>query len=39
VLLANHVLHGEGPAAGLFRGRTLPAVLDLAEVEEPVGEG
>jgi hypothetical protein len=39
VLLANHVLHGDGPAAGLFRGHTLPAVLDLAEVEEPVGEG
>jgi hypothetical protein len=39
VLLANHVLHGDGPAAGLFRGHTLPAVLDLAEVEEPVVEG
>jgi hypothetical protein len=38
VLLANHVLYGDGPAAGLFRGETLPAVLDLAEVEEPVGE-
>jgi hypothetical protein len=38
VLLANHVLHGDGPAAGLFRGETLPAVLDLPEVEEPVGE-
>jgi hypothetical protein len=38
VLLANHVLYGDGPAAGLFRGETLPAVLDLPEVEEPVGE-
>jgi hypothetical protein len=38
VLLANHVLHGDGPAAGLFRGETLLAVLDLPEVEEPVGE-
>jgi len=35
VLLADHALYGEGAAAGLFRGETLPAVLDLSEVEEP----
>jgi hypothetical protein len=34
VLLADHALHGTSPAAGLFRGDTLPAVLDLAEAEE-----
>ena len=28
-VLANHVLDGAGRAAGLFRGETLPAVLDL----------
>jgi len=39
VLLADHVLAAAGPAAGVFRGETLPAVLDLAEVEEPVTEG
>jgi hypothetical protein len=38
VLLADHALHGGGPSAGLFRGATLPAVLDLPEVGEPVGE-
>lgn len=38
VILANHVLHGAGTAAGLFRGATLPEVLDLADLEEPVGE-
>ncbi len=39
VLLADHALNAGGPAAGLFRGETLPAVLLLPEVEEPVGEG
>jgi hypothetical protein len=38
VVLANHVLYGRGRSAGLFRGETLPAVLDLAQVEEPVSE-
>ena len=32
VLLADHALYGRGPAAGLFRGETLPAVLQLPEV-------
>jgi hypothetical protein len=34
VLLADHALHGVSPASGVFRGETLPAVLDLAEGEE-----
>jgi hypothetical protein len=34
VLLADHALYGTSPASGLFRGVTLPAVLDLAEAEE-----
>jgi hypothetical protein len=38
VVLADHALHGDGPTAGLFRGDTLPPVLDLPEVEEPVAE-
>jgi hypothetical protein len=38
VLLADHALSGEGLAAGLFRGESLPAVLDLPEVEEAVGD-
>jgi hypothetical protein len=38
VVLADHALHGVGPAAGLFRGETLPGVLELPEVEESVGE-
>ncbi len=33
-VLADHALYGDSPAAGLFRGETLPGVLDLAEVEE-----
>jgi hypothetical protein len=39
VLLADHALYGRGRSTGLFRGDTLPGVLHLAEVEEPVGEG
>jgi hypothetical protein len=38
VLLADHVLHGDSPAGGLFRGETLPPVIefsDLAELPEP----
>jgi hypothetical protein len=38
VVLADHVLAGGSPASGLFRGETIPAVLDLAEIETPVGE-
>jgi hypothetical protein len=38
VVLADHALHGEGRSAGLFRGDTIPGVLMLPEVEEPVGE-
>jgi hypothetical protein len=34
VLLADHALYGDDVAAGLFRGDTLPGVLDLPEVEE-----
>lgn len=33
VLLADHALYGYGPSAGLFRGETLPEVVDVAEVE------
>jgi hypothetical protein len=39
VLLADHVLYGEGPTAGLFRGEGLPAVVDVAEEAESVAEG
>jgi hypothetical protein len=38
VLLADVVLYGSDPAAGLFRGETLPAVLDLPGAEERVAE-
>ncbi len=38
VLIATHALYGNGRAAGLFRGDTLPAVIELAEVE-PIAEG
>jgi hypothetical protein len=34
VLLADHALQGGSRASGLFRGETLPAVLDLAETED-----
>jgi hypothetical protein len=36
VLMADHVLYGSGPVAGLFRGETLPAVVDVAESESAV---
>jgi hypothetical protein len=39
VIIADHVLTGVGPAAGLFRGETLPAVLYLPPAEERVPEG
>jgi hypothetical protein len=38
VILADHVLNDRAASAGLFRGETLPAVLDLPEVTEPVNE-
>ena len=31
-LLADHALYGFGPSAGLFRGETLPGVVDVAGV-------
>ncbi|MGH9125521.1 MAG: prenyltransferase/squalene oxidase repeat-containing protein [Acidimicrobiales bacterium] len=34
VLLSDHALYGNDAAAGLFRGETLPAALELPEVEE-----
>ena len=39
VLLADHALYGYGASAGLFRGETLPAVVDVSEVAEQLGEG
>ena len=39
VILADHALYGYGDSAGLFRGETLPGVVDLAEVSEPLSEG
>ena len=39
VLLADLVLHRRGSGAGLFRGETLPAVVDVPGAEERVGEG
>ena len=38
VLLADHALYGYGPSAGLFRGETLPGVVDVADVSEPIRE-
>jgi hypothetical protein len=38
VLLADHSLYGYGPSAGLFRGETLPGVVDVAGVSERLGE-
>jgi len=39
VLLADHALYGYGPTAGLFRGETLPGVVDVSGVGEPMSEG
>jgi hypothetical protein len=39
VILANQVLYGYGPTSGLFRGETLPAVVDLEGIAERLGEG
>jgi hypothetical protein len=38
VLMADHALWGRGPTAGLFRGETLPEVVDVV-AGEPLGEG
>jgi hypothetical protein len=38
VLLANHALYGYGESAALFRGETLPGVVDLRGVAERLGE-
>ena len=38
VLLADHALYGYGPSAGLFRGETLPGVVDVSEASEPIPE-
>jgi hypothetical protein len=37
VLLADHALYGYGTTAGLFRGDSLPGVVDVS-VAEPLGE-
>jgi hypothetical protein len=39
VILADHALYGSSPAAGLFRGETLPTVVDVADRVEPLAEG
>jgi hypothetical protein len=36
LLLANHALYGRGPSAGLFRGETLPRVVDAVTGSPPV---
>jgi len=38
VILSDHALNGQGRSAGLFRGETLPAVLDLPGVTESLNE-
>ncbi len=39
VVLADHALYGFGRSAGLFRGETLPGVVDVSVVREPLPEG
>jgi hypothetical protein len=39
VLLADHALYGCGPSSGLFRGETLPSVVDVLGVTQSLGEG
>ena len=39
VLMADHAIFGTGPTAGLFRGETLPGVVDLGERANPLAEG
>ena len=38
VLMADHALWGTGPTAGLFRGETLPEVVDVTAGSEPLRE-
>lgn len=38
VLMADHALSGDAPTAGLFRGETLPQVVDVV-AGAPLGEG
>ena len=38
VLMADHALWGRGPTAGLFRGETLPDVVDISLVSESLPE-
>lgn len=39
VLLADHALYGKGASSGLFRGETLPTIVDLDDAAEPLAEG
>ena len=39
VVLADHAMYGYGASAGLFRGETLPGVVDVAGIVEPLSEG
>ncbi len=34
VLMADHALHGDSAAAGVFRGEWLPPVIDFADLDE-----
>lgn len=38
VLMADHAIWGDAPTAGLFRGETLPGVVDLGEPANPLAE-
>jgi hypothetical protein len=38
VLMADHALWGRGPTSGLFRGETLPDVVDISPVSESLPE-
>ena len=35
----DHAVHGAGPSAGLFRGESLPRVVDLSGVAEALEAG
>jgi hypothetical protein len=39
VVLADHTLYGFGRSSDLFRGETLPGVVDVAGLREPLPEG
>jgi hypothetical protein len=38
VVIAEHCLHGQGPAAGIFRGETFPEPYRFADVAETAAE-